>query len=103
MTEVLEALLAQDRLGEAAVFAGSEAARGIPKLRMKRPAFKSTSADELAIVIDGTYFAGHKTDTALAYGQSKYIGAPWMAYLARQHPDRRFVSIRPGNTTGTQA
>ena len=99
----LEALLAEDRLGEVAVFVGSEAARGIPKLRMKRPAFKSTSADELATVIDGTYFAGRKTDTALAYGQAKYIGALWMAYLARQHPDRRFVTISPGNTTGTEA
>src|SRR5271167_2823127 len=90
---LLEALLTQDRLGEVAVFAGSEAARGIPKLRMKRPAFKATSPDELATVIDGTYFAGRKTDTALAYGQAKYIGALWMAYLARQHPDCRFVTI----------
>jgi len=24
-------------------------------------------------------------------------------YLTRQHPDRRFVTISPGNTTGTQA
>ncbi len=99
----LEALLAEERLSEVAVFVGSEAARGIPKLRMKRPAFKSTSADELATVIDGTYFAGRKPDAALAYGQAKYIGALWMAYLARQHPGRRFVTISPGNTTGTEA
>ena len=26
-----------------------------------------------------------------------------MAYLARQHPDRRFITVSPGNTTGTQA
>ena len=26
-----------------------------------------------------------------------------MAYLARQHPDRRFVTVSPGNTTGTGA
>ena len=41
---LLEALLTQDRLGEVAVFAGSEAARGVPKMRMKRPSFVSTSA-----------------------------------------------------------
>ena len=100
---LLEGLLAEDRLGEVAVFAGSEAARGIPKLRMKRPSFVSTSADELATVIDGSYFAGRKTDPNLAFGQVKYIGALWMAYLARQHPDRRFITVSPGNTTGTQA
>ncbi len=100
---LLEALLAEDRLGEVAVFAGSEAARGVPKLRMKRPSFVSTSADELATVIDGSYFADRKTDLTLAFGQVKYIGALWMAYLARQHPDRRFITVSPGNTTGTQA
>src|SRR5271166_3427188 len=100
---LLEGLLAEDRLGEVAVFAGSEAARGIPKIRMKRPSFVSTSANELATVIDGSYFAGRKADPNLAFGQVKYIGALWMAYLGRQYPDRRFITVSPGATTGTQA
>jgi NAD(P)-dependent dehydrogenase (short-subunit alcohol dehydrogenase family) len=100
---LLEALLAEDRLGEVAVYAGSEAARGVPKMRMKRPSFVSTSADELATVIDGSYFASRKTDLTLAYGQVKYIGALWMTYLARQYPDRRFITVSPGNTSGTEA
>ena len=100
---LLEGLLAEGRLGEVAVLVGSEAARGVPKLRMKRPSFVSTSADELATVIDGSYFAGRKADFNLAFGQVKYIGALWMAYLARQHPDRRFITVSPGGTTGTQA
>ena len=100
---LLEGLLADDRLGEVAVLAGSEAARGLPKLGMKRPSFVSTSADELATVIDGSYFADGKGDFNLAFGQAKYIGALWMAYLARQHPDRRFITVSPGATTGTQA
>ena len=100
---LLEGLLAEDRLGEVAVLAGSEAARGLPKLRMQRPSFVSTSADELATVIDGSYFAGRKADFNLAFGQAKYIGALWMAYLARQYPDRRFITVSPGATTGTQA
>ena len=100
---LLEGLLAEDRLGEVAVFAGSEAVRGVPKLRMKGPSFVSTSADELASVIDGSYFASHKPDFNLAFGQAKYIGALWMGYLARTHPDRRFLTVSPGNTTGTQA
>ncbi len=100
---LLEGLLADDRLGEVAVLAGSEAARGLPKLRMKRPSFVSTSADELATVIDGSYFASRKPDFNLAFGQAKYIGALWMAHLARQYPDRRFITVSPGATTGTQA
>jgi NAD(P)-dependent dehydrogenase (short-subunit alcohol dehydrogenase family) len=100
---LLEGLLAEDRLGEVAVFAGSEAARGVPKLRMKRPSFVTTSADELATVIDGSYFVSKKTDPNLAFGQVKYIGALWMAYLAREHPGRRFITVSPGATTGTRA
>ncbi len=100
---LLEGLLAEGRLGEVAVLVGSEAARGVPKLRMKRPSFVTTSADELATVIDGSYFAGRKVDFNLAFGQVKYVGALWMAYLARQHPDRRFITVSPGGTTGTQA
>ena len=100
---LLEGLLAEGRLGEVAVFAGSEAVRGVPKLRMKGPTWVSHSADEFSTVIDGSYFAGKKADFNLAFGQAKYIGALWMAYLARQFPDRRFITVSPGNTTGTQA
>ena len=100
---LLEALLTEDRLGEVALFVGSEAVRGVPKLRMKGPSFVTHSADELATVIDGSYFAGRKADFNLAFGQAKYIGALWMGYLARHHPDLRFVTVSPGNTTGTQA
>src|ERR1700751_5898607 len=59
---LLEGLLAEGRLDEVAVFVGSEAMRGVPKLRMKGPSFVSTSADELASVIDGSYFANRKPD-----------------------------------------
>src|SRR5271169_1155858 len=100
---LLEGLLTQNRLSEVAVFAASEAARGIPKLGFKRPTFVSTSTNELTTVIDGSYFADKKFDRNLAFGQVKYIGALWMAHLARQHPDRRFITVSPGATTGTQA
>ena len=100
---LLEWLLAEGRLGEVAVFVGSEAVRGVPKLRMKGPSWVSHSADEFATAIDGSYFANKKADFNLAFGQAKYIGALWMAYLARQYPDRRFITVSPGNTTGTQA
>ena len=53
---------------------------------MKGPSFVSTSADELATVIDGSYFAGRKADFNLAFGQAKYIGALWMAYRPANTP-----------------
>jgi NAD(P)-dependent dehydrogenase (short-subunit alcohol dehydrogenase family) len=98
---LLDSLLAEGRLTEVALYAGSEAARGIPKFRMQRPAFASTSADELATVIDGSYFEGRKSSPALAYSQAKYIAALWMASMARQHPNQRFITMSPGNTSGT--
>ncbi len=100
---LLETLMAEDRLGEVAVFAGSEAARGLPRMGFKRPTFASQSADELATVIDGSFFAGAKPDVNLTYGQVKLLGILWMASLARRHPDRKFLSVSPGNTTGTHA
>lgn len=48
------------------------------------------------------YFASRKADFGLAFGQAKYIGALWMAYLARQYPDRRLITVSPGNTNGTR-
>ncbi|MEJ0014441.1 MAG: hypothetical protein WDN07_02450 [Actinomycetota bacterium] len=107
---LLEGLLAENRLGEVAVFVGSEAARGIPKtglftamLKMNQPSFVSNSSDELTTVMDGSYFANKKFEPNLAFGQVKYIGALWMAHLARQYPEHRFITVSPGNTTGTQA
>jgi NAD(P)-dependent dehydrogenase (short-subunit alcohol dehydrogenase family) len=100
---LLEGLLTEDRLNEVAVFVASEAARGIPKLGFKRPTFTSTSTDELTSVIDGSYFAGNNYDQNLAFGQVKYIGALWMAHLARHYPNLRFITVSPGNTTGTEA
>ena len=98
---LLDTLLAEDRLTEVALYAGSEAARGIPKFRMQRPALATTSADELATVIDGSYFMGRKSSPALAYSQAKYIAALWMASMARRHPNHRLITMSPGNTSGT--
>lgn len=39
----------------------------------------------------------------MAYGQTKYLGALWMAVLARKYPDLRFITMSPGNTPGTDA
>jgi NAD(P)-dependent dehydrogenase (short-subunit alcohol dehydrogenase family) len=100
---LLEGLIAEQKLTGAALYVGSEAARGVPKLMIKRPTFSTSSADEFAAVIDGSYFRDHKRDVMFAYGQVKYIAALWMAAVARREPQLRCVTVSPGNTTGTEA
>ncbi|MDQ2800288.1 MAG: short-chain dehydrogenase, partial [Armatimonadota bacterium] len=99
---LLEGLLKSRLLTGTAIYLGSEAARGVPKMGMKRPAFTTSSADEFASVCDGSYFRGKKVDSMLAYGQVKYLAALWMAATARQNPEITFLTISPGNTQGTE-
>ena len=99
---LLDGLIAAGKLKRAAVFAGSEAARGVPKLGMKRPVMTTSSADEFASLCDGSYFRGRKPDGTLAYGQVKYVAALWMAATARRNPSLRLITVSPGNTSGTQ-
>jgi NAD(P)-dependent dehydrogenase (short-subunit alcohol dehydrogenase family) len=100
---LLEGLLAERKLTSAALYVGSEAARGVPKLMIKRPTFPDSSIDEFAAVIDGSYFHGRKPDVMFAYGQVKYLAALWIAAMARRHRQLRWATVSPGNTTGTQA
>jgi len=99
---LLEELLQEKKLNNIALFAGSEAARGIPKMGLKKPALKTSSIDEFASIINGKYFADHKFSSLIAYGQVKYIGAMWMASLSRKYPSLRFITISPGSTQGTE-
>lgn len=98
---LLENLLAAGLLTDVAVLAGSEGARGIPKLRIARPTFTDQSSQEFASVIDGSFFQGGKFDVMLSYSQIKYLGALWMGAMARMHPELRSITMSPGNTAGT--
>ncbi len=98
---LLEGLIETDKLTRTAVYAGSEAARGVPKLGMKRPVLTTGSTEEFASFCDGSYFEGRKPDGTLAYGQVKLVAALWMASLARRNPDLRLITMSPGNTSGT--
>lgn len=100
---LLESLISAGLLTSTAVLTGSEAARGVPKLRIKRPTFRTHSVEEFTSVIDGSFFNGRKLDPLLAYGQVKYLGALWMSALARQHSGLRLLTVSPGNTSGTEA
>lgn len=100
---LLEALLAEQKLTSTALYVGSEAARGVWKLGIRRPTFATSSADELATVVDGTSFRGRTLDVMLAYAQVKYLAALWMGAVARRHPELRCATVSPGNTAGTEA
>lgn len=99
---LLEEIIAKGLLTGVALLVGSEAARGVPKLRIPRPTFSESTADEFASVIDGTFFNDHKYNPWLSYGQVKYLGALWMSAMARKHPDLRFITMSPGGTSGTE-
>lgn len=97
---LVDGLISAGKLKKRVVYVSSEAARGIPKMGMKRPELKTSSADEFVSVLDGSFF-GQKLDPAQAYGYVKYVGTLWMSHLAREHKSIEFVSISPGATKGT--
>jgi NAD(P)-dependent dehydrogenase (short-subunit alcohol dehydrogenase family) len=96
-----EGLIAAKKLTKVALFAGSEAARGVKEMKMKRPELKTSSADEFATIADGS-FHGEISDPQIPYGSIKYMGALWMSSLARKHKGIRFVTMSPGATYGTE-
>lgn len=96
-----EQLLAAEKLTKVALYAGSEAARGVNEMGMKRPDLKTSSVEEFVAICNGKYF-GKVTDATIPYGPIKYMAALWMSSIARKHPDIRFVTISPGGTTGTE-
>ncbi|NQT92828.1 MAG: SDR family NAD(P)-dependent oxidoreductase [Lentisphaerae bacterium] len=97
---LLEELLASKNLTGVALYAGSEAARGVPKMGLKRPKLESKSVSEFASIIDGSFF-GPKADGMYAYGVVKYVAAQYMASAARKHPEVRIITMSPGSTGGT--
>ena len=102
---LLDSLIQSGKLTEVAVLVGSEAARGLKMMGIKKPVFHTSSVDEFASVCTGAYFHEHalKADTMLAYAQVKYVGAMWMASMARKHPTLRLLTVSPGSTAGTDA
>lgn len=61
-----------------AVLVGSEAARGVPKLGMKRPVFTDHSVAEFASVIDGSFFADAKFDARVGCTSSRGAMPAWL-------------------------
>lgn len=97
---LLDELLKEKKLNNVALYAGSEGARGVEDMGMNRPALKTSSEDEFASVIDGTFFDG-QTDPMEVYGYIKYVAALWISSEARKNPDLRLITVSPGFTSGT--
>jgi NAD(P)-dependent dehydrogenase (short-subunit alcohol dehydrogenase family) len=96
---LVDELLKNDKLKKVALYVSSEAARGLGKM-VKAPNLKTSSVEEFASILDGTYF-GNKFDLMQAYGHVKYTATMWMSSLARKHPTIKFISMSPGSTSGT--
>ncbi|MEM7102880.1 MAG: SDR family NAD(P)-dependent oxidoreductase [Bacteroidota bacterium] len=98
---LVDELIKANKLKNVALFASSEAARGIKKMGMKRPALKTSSTEEFASIFDGTYYK-ENFDPMEVYGAVKYGGTMWISSMARKNPGIRFISVSPGGTRGTQ-
>jgi NAD(P)-dependent dehydrogenase (short-subunit alcohol dehydrogenase family) len=97
-----EELIKHDKLKKAVLFVSAEAVPGVKALGMKPVAMNTSSADEFAAVLDGSYF-GNKFDATQAYGYVKYAGTMWTLAMARKYPGIKFIVVSPGNTKGTMA
>ncbi len=97
---LVDELLQRQLVTSTILYAGSEAARGIPKMGVDKPDLKDHSVDEFITIANGDKF-GAKADPLNVYGTIKLTGALWMSAMARRHPHIRFVTMSPGGTTGT--
>lgn len=97
---LVEELIQRQLVTSTILYAGSETARGIPKMGVAKPELVSASVEEFASIANGSKF-GAKADPLDVYGTIKLTGTLWMSSMARQHPHLRFVTISPGGTTGT--
>jgi len=99
---LVDELLKRDKLRKAVLFVSAEAVPGVKPLGMKPVAMTTSSVDEFAAVLDGSYF-GNKFDVTQAYGYVKYVGSMWALSMARKYPGLKFIVVSPGNTKGTLA
>jgi NAD(P)-dependent dehydrogenase (short-subunit alcohol dehydrogenase family) len=99
---LVEELIKRGLLKKTVLSVSAEAVPGVKMLGMKPVAMKTSSADEFAAVLDGSYF-GNKFDALQAYGYVKYAETMWTLAMARKYPNLKFVVVSPGNTGGTNA
>ena len=94
-------LINANKLNQVAIYAGSEAARGVKEMGMPRPNLIDYSVEKFVALCKGKLYGSEK-DATVPYGPIKYMAALWMASMAREYPHIRFVTMSPGATTGTE-
>src|ERR1700753_401576 len=99
---LVEELIKHDKLKKAVLSVSAEAVPGVKMLGMKPVSMRTSSVDEFAAVLDGSYF-DNKFDATKAYGYVKYVTTMWTLSMARKYPEIKFVVMSPGNTKGTLA
>lgn len=100
---LLDELLRRDLLRRSVVLAGSEAARGVPQMRIERPRLADGSVEEFTAVLDGSRLRKDKAGMNAGYAWAKLVAALWLSHMARARPDLRMVTMSPGGTSGTAA
>ena len=98
---VLE-LLNRGMLRKTVLSVSAEAVPGVKMLGVKPVSMRTSSVDEFASVLDGSYF-GNKFNALQAYAYVKYAETMWTLSMARSYPELKFVVVSPGNTKGTRA
>jgi NAD(P)-dependent dehydrogenase (short-subunit alcohol dehydrogenase family) len=99
---LVEELIRRDKLRETVVAVSAEAVPGVKLLGVKPVSMRTSSVDEFAAVLDGSYF-GKKFNALQAYAYVKYAETMWALSMARKYPSLKFVAVSPGNTKGTRA
>lgn len=98
---LVDELLKADKIKNVAMYASSEAVRGVDKMDIAQPKLSAYSIDEFQQIMDGSYFKNW--DQMSAYAHTKLVATLWMSAMARKHQNIRFISVSPGATSGTQA
>ncbi len=99
---LVEELVKRDKLRKAVLAISAEAVPGVKMLGVKPVSMRTSSVDEFAAVLDGSYF-GKKFNALQAYAYVKYAETMWTLSMARKYPKLKFIVVSPGNTKGTQA
>lgn len=99
---LVDALIKRDHLKKAVLYVSSEAVRGVKQMGMKPALMKTSTEEEFAAVLNGSFF-GKNFDNVQAYGYVKYAATMWTLSMARKYPALKFVAVSPGNTDGTMA
>ena len=100
-TLLLDELLKAKKLNNVAIYAGSEAARGVSAMGMKAPVLDNGSIEEFVSICNMSKFE-ENADDPYVYSMVKLMAALWMSSTARKYPDIRLVTVSPGGTRGTE-